>query len=91
MSGKHWLPQGQMAVLRGEIYSRDFRGGGHVEIQEDRWCIEMSLAAVCKSMTPVTGPESSPELWKMTSVGPRSRVTGKSTKRGNSTQRKAQV
>lgn len=75
----------------GEIYSRDCRGGGYVEIQEDRWCVEMTLAPVCKSMTPVTGPESSPELWNMTNVGPRSRVIGKSTKRGNPTQREAQV
>lgn len=55
---------------------------------KDRWCIEITLAPVCKSMTPVTGPESSPELWNMTSVGPGSRVIGKSTKGGNSAERR---
>lgn len=49
------------------------------------------LGSSFKSMAIVTGPETSPELWNLTSVGLTSRVIGKSTKRGNSTQREAQV
>ena len=66
-------------------------GRGYDEIREGRWCIAMNLAPVCNSMAALTGSETSPELWKMASVGPRSGVTGKPTKRGNSTRGEAQV
>lgn len=69
-------------------FSREFRGGAYDKIQEGRWCIAMNLAPVSNSMAALTGSESSPVLWKMASVGPRSTVTEKSTKRGNSAQEK---
>lgn len=63
-------------MICGEIYSREFGGGGYIEIQEGRWCAAIDLAPVCDSMAPVTRSESSPELWKMASSVPRPRVNG---------------